>query len=127
MRESLQGDAVACPWTVVVHARDASGAVSAVVGARGFGDVALFAPSFVLSCICNVILLFFFPWKLVPTGIDGAGFVVGQPEADEEGVEGYGFATGERTGSEVGAGVEEVLREVAEEHDEGADGGDGEA
>ena len=53
--------------------------------------------------------------------------VVGQPEADEQGVEGYGFAPGERAGSEVGAGVEEVLAVVAEEEDEEADGGDGEA
>lgn len=121
----------------MVHARDAAGAVSAVVGARGLGGGALFAPSCVLlgssssSCdmiiVVIVILLFLFRWELVPAGIDGAGLVVGEPEADEEGVEGYGFATGERTGSEVGTGVEEVLRVVAEEGDEAADGGDGEA
>lgn len=117
----------------MVHARDAAGAVPAVVRAGGFGGVALFTPSCVLLrssfVLCNILLFRFCGarWELVSARIDGAGLVVGKPEADEEGVEGYGFAAGERTGSEVGTGVEEVLRVVAEEGDETADGGDGEA
>lgn len=114
----------------MVHARDAAGAVPAVVRAGRFGGVALFTPSCVRrSSFCNKILLFLFcpTWELVAAGIDGAGLVVGYPKTDEEGVESYGFAAGERTGSEVGAGVEEVLRVVPQKGDEAADGGDGEA
>lgn len=108
--------------------------MSTVVGARRLGGVALFAPSCLLRpssssfvLVVIIILLLLFRWELVSAWIDGAGLVVGEPEADEENIKGYGFAAGERTGSEIGTGVEEVLRVVAEEDDEAADGGDGEA
>lgn len=100
----------------MVHARDAAGTMPAVVGARRLGGVALFAPSCLLrpssssfDFVIIIIILLLFRWKLVLAWIDGAGLVVGEPEADEEDIEGYGFAAGERTGSEVGTGVEEVL------------------
>lgn len=45
MWESLEGDAVGGPGTVVVHFGDAGAAVAAVVGAEGFRGCAFLAPA----------------------------------------------------------------------------------
>jgi hypothetical protein len=84
----------------------------------GLRRLTLFAPSSV--CLDDLVL------EDISAGIDRHGPKVRDPEAQQQDVEYHTFGAGQRARVERRL-VEEQLGEVAQESDEQADGGDGEA
>lgn len=118
VRKGRHGDAVLGPGTVVVHLGDASLAVAAVVRPGGFRRLTLFAPP--AFCFDDLV------GEDVAARVDRHGAEVRNPQAQQQDVERRALGAGQRARVE-GRVVEEHLREVAQEGDEQADGGHGEA
>lgn len=117
VRKRRHGHAVGRPGAVVVHLGDASLAVPAVVRPWRLRRLALFTPPPI-----RIEHLFL---KDEPSGIDGDGAKVAEPQAQQQRVEDDALVASQRARVERLV-AEDELRKVAEEGGQHADGGHGE-